>query len=401
VTDGAGVSHDGTFVLNLQGVQMRRSILGVLALLLAASGLAVLPASGAASTPVPFPAKPKGLKSPVTLPAAVDPVPAYVPQIACQPGTPGGVVKLRALVLKTYGVGGAGNTARTCTEGTSEHADGRAWDWMVNVKNAKEKAAAGDFLAWLTASEGRNARRLGIMYVIHNKKIWGAYRAKDGWRASSGHTDHIHVSFSWNGAHGTTSFWTGKVQPVEHGPCRVFAGQPAVLKWSARTTPCPGTLINLLRKHENGLAVIGTKGTAVGTAQGLLKVTKTKVFDNATWMAVRNYQNAHDLPMTGALDVPTWASLVPAKVTSDAAKGFTVDRAAAAGVKQYAGWTLKQGSAGRSSLLLQVALGMPAADRNGYYGAKTVAAVKKLQRSAGLPETGKASAAEWKALAAA
>ncbi len=49
------------------------------------------------------------------------------------------MAKLRDLVLTTYGVGGAGNTARSCNEGTSEHADGRAWDWMVNVKSAEER----------------------------------------------------------------------------------------------------------------------------------------------------------------------------------------------------------------------------------------------------------------------
>src|SRR5262249_35248214 len=102
--------------------------------------------SGAASTtPVPFPSSPTGLKAPVKLPSTLDPAAGYVPQKACQPATLPGVAKLRDLVMKTYKVGGVGNTARTCTEGVSEHSDGRAWDWMVNVKNASQKKAAGDF----------------------------------------------------------------------------------------------------------------------------------------------------------------------------------------------------------------------------------------------------------------
>ncbi|RYJ05403.1 MAG: hypothetical protein EON52_11740, partial [Actinomycetales bacterium] len=188
--------------------------------------------------PVTFPASPKGLKAPVSLPKDLDPVPMYQPQSACQPGETAGLKKLRDLVITTYGVGRSGSTARSCTEGTSEHSDGRAWDWMVAVRTTKEKAAAADFLAWLTRDGGRNARRLGVMYVIYNQKIWGAYRASDGWRPSYDHVDHVHVSFSWNGSRGTTSFWTGEVQPTDFGPCAVFSGQPAQTRSTANPNPC-------------------------------------------------------------------------------------------------------------------------------------------------------------------
>ena len=43
------------------------------------------------------------------------------------------------------------------------------------------------------------ARRLGIMYIGYNKRIWGSYRASEGWRKlsnSNPHTDHVHFSFS-------------------------------------------------------------------------------------------------------------------------------------------------------------------------------------------------------------
>ncbi len=212
-----------------------RKIVVVLAGLL--TGVLLPAPSGAAgSPPVPFPSSPKGLKPPVTLPSELDPVPLYQPQIACQPGTPEGVSKLRALVLDTYKIGGSGNTARTCNEGTSEHADGRAWDWMVAVKTTKEKEAAADFLAWLTKDDGKWARRLGIMYVIYNAKIWAAYRASDGWRTSYDHVDHVHISFSWNGAHANTSFWKGKVMPTEYGPCVQFVDQPGSIRTTPRTS---------------------------------------------------------------------------------------------------------------------------------------------------------------------
>ena len=64
------------------------------------------------------------------------------------------------------------------------------------------------------------ARRFGIMYIIWNHKMWRAYDPGRGWAPYSGvspHTDHIHFSFTWDGAYGRTSWWTGKalttVQP--------------------------------------------------------------------------------------------------------------------------------------------------------------------------------------------
>ncbi|MEO6605709.1 MAG: peptidoglycan-binding domain-containing protein [Aeromicrobium sp.] len=360
---------------------------------------AIVSADAATTRPVPFPTTPKGLKPPGTLPAALDATPGYVPQIACQPTTLPGVAKLRALVLETYGVGGAGNTARKCNEGTSEHADGRAWDWMVNVNDAAEKRAAGDFLAWLTANHGANAKRLGIMYVIHNKLIWAVYREQDGWRPSYGHTDHIHISFSWNGARGNTSFWTGKIQPTDYGPCAVFAGQPGVKQSTVRLTRCPQSAA-LVRKHPYAIAELGASSSYVATARSLLKISASKTFDSATTTAVRAYQVAHDLPDTGGLDVPTWASLVPSKATGDVTAGYYAYEAAAYAMDHYYETTLRKGSFGRPTKFLQLALRMKTVDRNGYFGAVTQAAVKKLQAGAGLAQTGIVGKAEWKAISA-
>jgi peptidoglycan hydrolase-like protein with peptidoglycan-binding domain len=354
--------------------------------------------TAASSTPVSFPSKPKGLTSPSTLPAAVDPASAYVPQNACQPGTPTGVAKTRALVMRTYGVGGIGNTARGCTEGVSEHADGRAWDWMVDVDVPEERKAAADFLAWLTRDGGTNARRLGVMYVIYNEKIWAVYRAKDGWRPSSGHRDHVHVSFSWNGARGTTSFWTGKVHPVDHGTCSRFSGQPAVVTNNRRTTPCYAP-VALVKRTSRALAVLGSTGTAVRQAQQALGVRETGTFDTDTRDRVKAYQSAHDLPRTGALDQPTWASLSPGSITSSASKGLSRRAAVQKGIASHTA-TIERHRTGRSVLYLQVALAMPAADRNGYTGVNTVAAVKRQQEALGRPVTGRWVRADWDALAA-
>lgn len=361
-------------------------------------GVSTAPTVAASSTPVSFPSSPKGLEAPVTLPKEVDPPSRYVPQNSCQPGTPEGVKKLRDLVMRTYKVGGLGNTARGCSEGVSEHADGRAWDWMVHTKNAKEKKAAADFLAWVTKDDGRNARRLGIMYVIYNKKIWAVYRSKEGWRPSAGHTDHIHVSFSWNGARGNTSFWTGEVHPVDHGPCTRFAGQPSVIAKTPRTTPCYAP-VALVKKSSYGIIELGSRASSVKVAQKALGRKQTGVFDSAMREAVREYQKAHDLPVTGTVDVPTWASLVPSKVTSSTAKGLDEREAARKGKASYRSETLKERSTGTPVLVLQTALGMKTVDRNGYLGPVTLAAVRQAQEDLGRPVTGTWSAADWDALA--
>lgn len=374
-------------------------IIGVsLAAVLLTMGLSQVPAQSVSSTPVPFPTHPKGLTSPVALPATLDPTPAYQPQVSCSPVDLIGARKLRDLLIKTYPVGSTGHISRGCTEGLSEHSEGRALDWMVDTRKASQKAAAADFLAWVTANHGANAKRLGIMYVIYNEKIWGVYRESDGWRASYGHVDHVHVSFSWNGGRAMTSFWTGKLQPKDYGPCRRFAGQPAVLRSTPRLVPCY-TAAALVKKHKNSIQMKGSKASTVLTAQAALGVSKTGVFDSATWTAVKAYQKAHDLPWSGALDVPTWASLRPTEVTSSVIEGYTAKTAAAYGLANYASRTLSERNAGKPVIFAQLALGMAPKMRNGYFGPLTTTAVKNFQKARGLAQTGTVTNVEWKALA--
>ncbi|KRC65971.1 hypothetical protein ASE12_15115 [Aeromicrobium sp. Root236] len=373
-----------------------RRLLVVFASCVAVLALLASPAV-AGDPPITLPSSPKGLQAPVTLPAELDPASPYLPQVSCSPIDLPGVTKLRALVLATYGEGGAGAISHGCTEGVSEHSEGRAWDWMVDVGDTSERAAAANFIGWATANNGRNARRLGIMYIIYNKKIWAIYRAADGWRASSDHTDHVHISFSWNGARGNTSFWTGKVGAIDLGPCIRFTGTYAARTSTPRFGACQKAS-SLLKKTSLGDRAYGHTGATVAKAQTLLKVAKTSTFDAATWTAVRKYQAAHDIPYTGALDQPTWASLSPGSVTYNALAGITRSEAVAYGVENYSGSTIKPGYVGRASLFLQTALGMPSADRNGYFGTVTRAAVEKLQASAGLTQDGVVDAEEWQAM---
>ncbi len=125
-----------------------------------------------------------------------------------------------------------------------------------------------------------NARRLGVMYVIFNGRIWSSYRAGDGWRAYSGgesHADHIHISLSWSGAAKRTSWWTGKAVGPDYGPCVQVQGNPAP-PWSGpRATPCP-TPIDPMTLTGTPLLARDATGAYVVQLQRLLSVTPVTGF---------------------------------------------------------------------------------------------------------------------------
>lgn len=382
----------------MRHVVVRRVVVVLIALAVAVGSD---PGAGSAAAPgeppVVLPATPVGLMSAVPQPATLDPVPPYQPQTSCNPVDMVGPRLLRDLLLRTYGIGRAGGIARGCTEGLSEHSEGRAMDWMVDVKVPAERAAAADFLAWVTRDAGANARRLGIMYVIYNRKIWSVYNTRAGWRPSYAHTDHVHVSFGWNGARGSTSFWTGTNGVVDHGPCVKFKGSYAAPTDAPRATPC-GAPTTALVKTSRATRAYGSSGRNVRAAQALLGVPVSGRFDTATWTAVRGYQRAHELPVTGTLDHPTWASLDRPSITRRTVAGFTRSKAAAYGVAHYSGKTLAPGRAATAVAILQTALALPVADRTGYFGPGTRAAVVAMQTRAGLVADGVVSGEEWQAI---
>ena len=152
----------------------------------------------------------------------------YDGQSKCSPWAKPGVVAFQKMVLAAYPGTGAGNIARSCSVGgQSEHKEGRAWDWGVNVANASQKAAADSMLAWLAARDSAGnqhamARRVGLMYAIWNKRIFfpgsgwstycvqkrGACRDPEDGGVRHPHTDHVHFSFTWAGAKKKTTYWS-------------------------------------------------------------------------------------------------------------------------------------------------------------------------------------------------
>ena len=163
----------------------------------------------------------------VTPGAAIEAFAPYQGQTACEPVARIGVLQFRDLVLAAYPGTRDSGIVRSCSVGgTSEHKEGRAWDWRVSATDPVQAAQAADLLDWLLAPDefgnaGAMARRLGVMYVIWDSRVWKSYQAARGWQpyvGASPHTDHVHLSFSWAGALGATSYWSGTVAPVMTRP---------------------------------------------------------------------------------------------------------------------------------------------------------------------------------------
>ncbi len=177
---------------------------------------------------VPLPPPPA---LPASLPAEVDPLPSYQGQYICDPATKPGTQRVADLIRATYKDSRSIWVPRECNVGgRSEHKEGRALDWMINSKIPEQNAQAESFLQWLLATDENGnefamARRLGVMYIGWGDEIWESYTRR--WTELKGcystqqssydtycHRDHIHISFSWDGAAGQTSFWGGDPTPA-------------------------------------------------------------------------------------------------------------------------------------------------------------------------------------------
>lgn len=401
----------------------RALTVGSVALTLPAVVVGFAPASGAqAATTAKAPTKPTVPLYPTPKPAKplskiIDIASAYQEQTSCDPVAKPGVSGFMNLILSTYKTGVSAGIVRACgVGGTSEHKEGRAWDWHV-PSTTKDRATAQHVVNWLTANHGEMARRFGIEYVIWNKHIWGVYRMADGWRPYSGesdHTDHVHFSFSWDGAMKRTSWWDGTpVTLADQGPCRPYAGQPAPIYSAPRTARC--TTPPAAPKSAYALVWPGQTTGSVKVAQKALKVKVDGTFGAGTRAALLSWQRAHKLPVTGVLDKATWAKLVPAPPapapkppapkppkpptppggTTTAGSGLpSLDQLAhTTSVSPYLKTVLHKGSHGKAVRALQVALAIKPYD--GEFGPITFAAVKAFQHTRHLPATGVVDAATW------
>jgi hypothetical protein len=203
--------------------------------LVAALGLATLLAAIAACSPVTSSGTTRTPHT-RTFAAAIEPAVGYVAAakkcVAKNSYDKPGPINFRNLLLATYGTSVGGKPVftgitRPCDGTVSEHAEGRALDWGMDYRVPAMRTDGKTILSWLLATDAHGntfamARRLGIMYVIWNKQIYGSwdnykpkpYACGAGTDPTACHVDHMHFSFSWPGARAQTSFFTGKVIPA-------------------------------------------------------------------------------------------------------------------------------------------------------------------------------------------
>jgi peptidoglycan hydrolase-like protein with peptidoglycan-binding domain len=382
----------------------------VLAVPLVAVGVA---SAAHAATPAPAPVAPKAPHK--SLPAALDAKTPYEAQVSCDPRDKPGVSAFAALMKSNYKSGVTG-ISRTCQADTSEHYDGRALDWMLSVKDPKQKAIADSVATWLSANNGAMARRFGISYIIWNHKMWREYAPERGWAPYTGsvpHTDHIHFSFSWDGAMARTSWWTGHATTLaDLGPCRVYAGQFAPLYTVPRTAACP-TYLPVTPASPYPVYVVGQKNAQIAVAQKVLGVTADGAFGWQTQAALVSWQKRAQVPITGVLDKATWAKLVPtppashsttppaprpstppAPAPAPSRSGTRTPTAPVASTSYtaYKNVILRQGSRGSAVVALQRALHVTA---DGDFGPRTRSALVTFQTLQHISPNGVADRLVW------
>lgn len=162
--------------------------------------------------------------------APVEDYAGYQPQTKCR-RVPKPGIRMLADALVARG-GGYGPISRSCAGSSrSEHKESRAFDWILDATDPADRALAQAFLDEILAPDDTGephalARRMGIMYVIWNDRMWASYDAFEKERyLSSGcrtrrrcsatlrHRDHMHISLTRKGARGRTSWYV--VQPTD------------------------------------------------------------------------------------------------------------------------------------------------------------------------------------------
>ena len=154
----------------------------------------------------------------------------YEPQTVCRDRALPGTTTFARWVNRSFAGGTARATVRACsTGGRSEHKDGRAVDWTMSAGSARDRATVRAFLDRLRADDADGntdalARRMGVMYVIWNDRMYSAWdefepepylssscRSLSTCSRTLRHRDHVHVSLSQDGGWGRTSWYVGRL----------------------------------------------------------------------------------------------------------------------------------------------------------------------------------------------
>lgn len=160
--------------------------------------------------------------------APIEDYATYQAGTKCRPKDKPGMVFLGHWMVEHYG-GSYGGVGRACSSSTSEHEEGRAFDWTLDATHRKDRVRAGKFMARIFATDAHDhtdawARRMGVMYVIWNDRIysaWSSFEPSDYLSSSCPslatcsptlrHRDHLHISLTRAGGRGATSWFEGRM----------------------------------------------------------------------------------------------------------------------------------------------------------------------------------------------
>lgn len=294
--------------------------------------------TGTASAAVAVPTSP-------TFSASIDAYPRYERENTCSPTEKPGPQFVRTMLRSTYGTSIGSNIVRSCTSSDSGHEEGRALDWMTSVRVASQRDMANAFIGWLQATDkygNKHAmvRRLGIQYIIWNNRMWRTYDPSRGWTEYAGcldpakasttydnacHRNHVHLSFSWDGAWKRTSYYAGNLTcPAPSDPA-AFTGAPPT---NLTAVPIPPARLLDTRAGANAcrlggggridLKVTGVGGVpSTGVGAVVLNLTGTNP-SGGTYLSA--YPTGTTWPGTSSVNLPaggTAAALVTVPVGSD------------------------------------------------------------------------------------
>lgn len=159
----------------------------------------------------------------------LEPYADYQPATRCSPAAKPGTRMLARWLVNRHG--SHDSISRSCRRGsavTSEHQEGRAIDWFVDATTPRGRAAARRVLDDLFAPDAAGnravkARRMGVMYVIWNDRMYSAWRefrpepylssscpSRRRCSATLRHRDHVHVSLTRRAARAQTSWYVAR-----------------------------------------------------------------------------------------------------------------------------------------------------------------------------------------------
>lgn len=126
---------------------MRQLIRIVVAGVLSISLMAFVSPTSEAKTPPP----PRALAN-----HQIDAHLGYQPQSTCDPTAKPGAKALLRLLIQTWG-GSSSGISRACSRGRrSEHKEGRAIDWHMDSRKARDRKQVSRATRWITANHGRS-----------------------------------------------------------------------------------------------------------------------------------------------------------------------------------------------------------------------------------------------------